>query len=260
MKKTITILMLATTFISSVFSQSFITNTITEFTIPSYRYGNMSKAMHDLSRAYNVCINMEDLTEHDWRRILNVYIESNYKTNALSEKEVIMIYKHTGLDYTLSATHTNATFGHVLGVLMECMNNHAWRYESRTDSIYIYPATNALSLTYIGSVSITNESPRSIFETKDLLGLGTNKIELASSKLIWGWPAEKISVELEDAYLWQVLDAITSQITNGRSWNLSEVIPYGRPDNASEYRYVLDIFGPYQAVLDEIEARRANQQ
>ena len=196
---------------------------------------------------------MEDIMEHDWRRILNVFEENYYKTNALSEKEFVMIYEHLGFDYTLSTTHTNATFGHVLGVLMECMNNHVWRHENDSDSIYIYPATNAFSFTYIGSVSITNESPRSIFETKDLLGLGTNKVKLASSKIIWGWPAEEISIELEDAYLWQVLDAITSQITNGRSWDLSEIIPYGKPYNASDRRYLLDIFGPYQAVLDEWE-------
>ena len=252
--------MLSTTFISAVFSQSFMTNTVAECAIPSYGYGNMSKAMHSLSRAYNVRICKEDLTGHDKRRIQNVYKENYYKTNALSEKEFAMIYEDFGFDYTLSATHTNATFGHVLGVLMECMNNHAWRYESSTDSIYIYPATNAFSMTYIGSVSITNESPRSIFVTKDLLGLGTNKVELANSKIIWGWPAEKISIELEDAYLWQVLDAISSQITNGRSWNLYEIIPYGIPYNASERRYVLDIYGPYQAVLDEIEERRKHQQ
>ena len=252
--------MLSTTFISSVFSQSFMTNTISEFTSPSYRYGKMLTAMHSLSRTYNVRINMEDITGHDWRRILNVYMESNYKTNALPEKEVIMIYEHTGLDYTLSATHTNATFGHVFDILMESMNNHAWRYENSTDSIYIYPATNAFSMAHIGSVSITNESPRSIFVTKDLLGLGTNKVELASSKLIWGWPEKEISLELEDAYLWQVLDAITSQIPEGRSWNFREAIPYGTPYNASERRYVLDIYGPDQVLLGEIEARETNQQ
>ena len=253
MKQTMIIFTLSIVFLDSVFAQSFMTNTIAECAIPEYKYGKMANAINALSRAYNVRICMEDSTANDWIRILNAYEESNYKTNALSEKEVIMIYENFGVDFTLSATYTNATFGYVLGIIMESMNNHVWRYESSTDSIYIYPATNAFSLTYIGSVSITNKPIKSICETENLLNLATNTIGCVGDKLIWSWPTENISLELENAYLWQVLDAITSKIRDGRSWEIREINPSYYFNNAPNYRYGLHVFGPYQTVLDEWE-------
>ena len=116
---------------------------------------------------------------------------------------------------------TDATFAEVFGTYMNLITNHVWRYESRSDTIYIHPETNAISMMRVGPISVSNMTARAFFNENDVLGLKKNNLKLLEKKIWFGyWETEKISLEIQNAFLWEVLDEIASQLPEIYSWHI----------------------------------------
>ena len=104
---------------------------------------------------------------------------------------------------------------------MTGITNHVWRYESRSDTVYIRPENDAISMMRVGPISVTNMTTRAFFDENDVLELKKHNVKLSNRKMWFGfWETMKISLEIQDAYLWEVLDEITAQIPGMYSWHI----------------------------------------
>ena len=115
----------------------------------------------------------------------------------------------------------DATFAEVFGTYMTGITNHVWRYESKSDTVYIRPANDAISMMRVGPISVTNMTTRAFFSENDVLGLKKHNVKLSNRKMWFGfWETMKISLGIQDAYLWEVLDEIASQVPGMYSWHI----------------------------------------
>ena len=192
MKKTIIILLTAFACSTGVYAQLSATNVVPG-QINLILHSPISMDVNEISSYFNIRICSDS---------------DNYKTSYL--------YKFMKfLDFN------DATFAEVFGTYMSGITNHVWRYESRSDTIYIHPVTNAVSMMRVGPISVSNMTARAFFDENDVLGLKKNNVKHLERKVWFGfWETEKISLEIQDAYLWEVLDEITSQLKEVYSWHI----------------------------------------
>ena len=121
-------------------------------------------------------------------------------------------------------TFTNASIGDVLTGFMNgvSVTNHTWKYESKTDSVYVYPTTNAFSMTRVGPIAVTNMTLEAFFEIEDILKLKNNGVEFVRKNMGVGfWEYRKLSLEMDESYLQEVLDAITENVCELDSWQIT---------------------------------------
>jgi len=194
MKNTIITITLTMACAVNAFPQSFMTNTVAECSVEGSLFNNIRMTMNFISRVYDVRICTE--------------APRNYTTPTWPQSSVVF---------------TNATFGQVFETIMENTTNLTWRYENSTDSIYVYPLTNAITLMRVGPIALTNEPVWKVFYEDDMV---TRKIEgLVLSGREGDYWNDNVSLEIEEAYLWEVLDEIVAQISEGISWDLQVTPP-----------------------------------
>ena len=123
-------------------------------------------------------------------------------------------------------TFANATLEHVLDTVVKTMPEHTWRYEAITDTVYIHPITNSLLIARCDPIFATNAPLRSIMDADKTL-----KPYLFDTSLIWhgrlnlSWMDEKVTLEYEDAFVWEVLDAIETQLSDKWYWRIHKRNP-----------------------------------
>ena len=213
------------------FSQSFMTNSVNEISVPEIGYGGFLKIFRIISKTYNVRICTEDNTGEFWSNVLEKYqVDENFwNKNRLSEEDYAtldVIDKMHKKKAFPSTTFTNATFETVFGAVMESMTNHVWRYEAQTDSIYVYPSTNALSMMRCGSVSLKNEPFLNLFNengsTNGIALFTEHKVGVSGGYMdLMSWMFVGLTIELEDPYVWQVFDAIIMKYRHGKFWEIT---------------------------------------
>ena len=184
--------------------------------------------------------------------------------NAISCDYEVRICTETALDSYLilptkpgnAVSFTNETFGNVLNFFMQNANNFTWRYESVTDTIYVYPTTNSVSMKRVGPISITNAPVMDHFSQNDVFGFGINKMVASGIRESdEEWMAVEISIDMEEAYVWEILDAIDEQLPERKSWDMWESNP------ASGYRYKVYFYGLMNDIERKylIERKKLNQ-
>ena len=223
MKKTIIIL--AMVIINAISSYSYAQNIMTNSVKGTVSIGDDASLwffFSDLARAFNVRICSENK-----KRFYN-----------RSEKSIKYFGETSISPYKQPMIFTDATFEHAFETVMAGTTNHVWRYDSSNDTIYIYPATNAISLRNIGPISITNATLQNIFYDNDILGLKSLDMLYSINQFDnTYWNDIKITLEFENALLYQVLDAIGSQLPNGELWQIRE------SQSVLGNRYTLHFYG-----------------
>ena len=193
MKKTIIILLTAFACSTGVYAQLSVTNVV--------------PGQINLGLFAEVCLDVNEISRYFNIRICSDY--NNQKTSYLHKLKPF-------LDFN------DATFAEVFGTYMNGITNHVWRYESRSDTIYIHPVTNAISMMRVGPISVSNMTARAFFDENDVLGLKKYNVKHLERKVWIGfWETQKISLEIQDAYLWEVLDEITLQLKEVYSWHIN---------------------------------------
>ena len=205
MKKALTSLALTSALNLSVFAQNSLTNTFNgklEIRGPEC----IGCATYDIAAAYKVRINVE----------------------------ILPIFNHYEADMTV----TNATLAQMLEAVMNINTNYVLRYETQTDSYYINPKTNAVSLMKCDQVSITNKPLFELFGEDGVpafneIGLGCS-VHRANFYVF----EVDVSLDVEDMFVWQILDALEAQIPNLKGWGIQEI----RPEEVSKegYRYMVE--------------------
>ena len=211
MKKTTSIIALA--FISSagVFAQTIMTNAIQRELTTGSPSRDLTSTMQDISDAFNV----------------RICSESHMSRYILPNPEIFHLSR--GREFPI--TFKNATLDEVFGTIMRNdTTNHTWRYESKTDTIFVYPETNAISMMRCGPIYVTNMLARAFFDEHDILGFNGLSVRLLVNRFDEVYWSEQIgisniSLEFENAYVWQVLDAIEKQLPFAKSWHIYENNP-----------------------------------
>ena len=185
--KSITILLFALTLISSARAQNSLTNTVKGVqTIRGPQ--NIGGAMFDISGA-------------------TVRICSEINTSYIDDH----------------MSFTNATLGHILDNVMNINTNYILRYEASNDSFYVFPATNALTMMRCSPISVTNMPVKTLFKEKDIFGIKKQNTDLADKIAgMWFWADETVTLDFDDAFVWQIMDAICGQLPNGQFWMIFE--------------------------------------
>ena len=197
-------------------AQNSLTNTIPEFLINARAWENRSLLSH-MSETFKARINAEVDIVSLLSGINEVYSSDGIKTKEQQEHDLHGRLKFIGAQ---EMAFTNATLEEIFCAFFENMPSHIWRYDCVKDIIYVQPATNAISMTRIASVSINNDT---IFEfQKTLSQLGFDILPKFISHKINGnmrrFDEDKLSLEFEDAYLYEILDAVVAQIPDARGW------------------------------------------
>ena len=212
--KNILIIAITSSFVlSNVFTQSFMTNSLDRAELKIRSTGRINFAMQEVSRAYDVRICTE--------------AQGNYKTTKWPRDEFVF---------------TNTTFEHVFRTIMQATTNLTWRYENTSDTIYIHPTTNALMMMRCGPISVTNTPAYNVIFEDDMLGLRTNGVIAIEYLSDLGYMNEEVSFEFEDAYVWEILDVIDSQMSDGKSWDIFE-------SHRDGYRYAFTFYTEFQHYL-----------
>ena len=208
------IIAIASSFVfSNVFAQSFMTNTIDRSELKIRSIDRINFAMQEITRAYDVRICTE--------------AQGDYKTTKWPRDEFVF---------------TDTTFEHVFGTIIQATTNLTWRYENTSNTIYIHPTTNALTMMRCGPISVTNTPAYTVIYEDDMLGLRTNGVVAIEYLSNLGYMNEEVSFEFENAYVWEILDAMDSQMSEGKSWDIFESPRDG-------YRYAFTFYTEYQHYL-----------
>ena len=229
MIKTIFAFMFTITYTAYLSAQSFMTNTVSECTVSSSEIESVRRIMNAISCDYGV-------------RICTETASDSYYISPIRPREAV--------------SFTNETFGNVFDYFMRNTTNLTWRYESATDTIYVYPTTNAVSIKRAGPISITNSPVIDHFDQNDVFGLGADKMEAVGMRESEEtWMTVEISIDMEEAYVWEILDAIDEQLPERKSWNIWE--------NKSSYgcRYRVHFYGLFYDIDRKywIERSKSNQ-
>ena len=195
MKIIIIAFILNTICVINVVAQSFMTNSLAKVTLTTRGQGEINGAICDISRAYEVRMCSEDATFR--------------------------------LEKPMS--FTNATLGHVLEIIISNATNHVWRYENQTDTIYIHPATNAISMQIIGPVAVTNMPLGNFFAGNQIKNMDIYlAYAISTDGPRMAWMSENITLEFDEAYVWEVLDMISAQLSSEKSWFIQKMEFTGR--------------------------------
>ena len=135
-------------------------------------------------------------------------------------------------------TFTNATLAQVLSAVMDANPAYEWRYENQTETFYVHPKTNAVSMMRCNPVSVTNAPMKTLFKENDILDLNDDKIKLWEGvKSFKSWTDETVSLKFENACFWQILDAINTQHPDKKFWAILD-----KPE--SDFRYLIYFHDP----------------
>ena len=212
-KRKIKLILLSLIFSIDASAQSFMTNTVTG-TLKIRRPNDFSSVINDISRAYNVRICSED----------NMY---HYISSMTAADKHLFRYKEP-------ITFTDMAFSNAFEFVMIGATNHVWIYENSTDTIYIHPTTNSFSMMRCAPIAITNAPILSLFLENDIMGLKQNGVVLNNTRRDYSIMAQTtISLELTNAFVWQVLEAICEKLPDKKSWHIQEV------HTRSEIRYLI---------------------
>ena len=204
MKNTLTTFAMILAFSTGASAQNPMTNSV-QGEIKILATKHFADSLDDISKAFNVLICSED----------NM---SSYFRSATGGTP--HLYQYEDEDWKV---FSNATFGEVLGYQMRGATNHTWRYESRTDTIYVYPTTNSFTMTRHDRITVTNMTVKAFFDEQDVLGLKACGIYLGGKQhIMMDAKLEKISLDLTDVFVWEILDAITAQLSVATKWSLAE--------------------------------------
>ena len=219
MKKVI-ILTMALIFTINADAQNFMTNTVSKCILLNSEIGTIENVMRAISFYYDV-------------KIFTDTTDGNYKTSQWPKnKEMIF---------------TNETFKLVFESFMQATTNLTWRYDNITKNVYIFPLTNSFTMMRCGSISITNETIGKLFWEDKIFGVNSNKVTLVGGTWFEDWFYEKVSLEYQNAFVWEVLDAINSQIPGGKTWNIWD------SDFDDKHNFSLRFYGKSDEILREFE-------
>ena len=217
MKKTI-VTTLAMLIAVNLFAQNSLTNKVAEFLMYS-RSWDSRHLMSEIADTFKACINLETNYESVLAGINEIYSSDGIKTKEQQKHDIPGMMKFV---VTPEMAFTNATLEEVIGTFIDNMPNHIWRYDCEKDVIYVQPATNAFSMTRIGPVSINNDT---IFEFEKTLSkydldlwprLVSYKINGNKRNIL----RDLFTLEFENAYLYEILDAVIEQIPDARGWTI----------------------------------------
>ena len=217
MKKSITVTF-ALLITINLFAQNSLTNTIPEFSMNAGAWEDRNLSSY-LSGKFKACINAEVDIDNLLSGLNEMYSSDVIKTNEQQDHDL-----HGRLKFieAQEMAFTNATLEEIFGTIVENMPGHIWRYDCENGIIYIQPATNAVSMTRVGSVSFTNESAINVENilTKYNLIVLPRFISNKRTGNMREFSRDKISIELEDAYLYEILDAVVGQIPDAMGWTI----------------------------------------
>ena len=193
-------------FSSNAFSHNNVTNIFSKVELGSWFLGEIGGAMQDITSNCRVRICSDDATFRDGTPM----------------------------------AFTNASLGYILDTVVNNSTNHIWRYEEVTDTIYVHPTTNAVSMMRCGPFSVTNVLLKTFVENNiGFHNIGGAQITQGSGPA--HWRNAKITLEMGESYVWEVLDAICVQIpVNNYSWHIQELKP---GDDVVRYVIYLQITG-----------------
>ena len=200
-------------FAANLFAQNSLTNTTPEFVFHREAWFNSPNYISRMTEAFNAHIGAE--------------IDFN-QVNASSDKTNLSNAEMFKLLFVPDMTLTNATLEKTMVTFIGSMENHVWSYNGNKNFVHIQPITNALSMTRIDQVSFTNGT---LFEVGKILSKYGLKIFPSftqgriggNNRRIYD---DKISLELREAFLCEILDAITGQIPDAVGWTIREKIIY----------------------------------
>ena len=260
--KNIFIITLTLASIASAFAQNPLTNIVEKCKIPCRVFDDIITAANAVSSAYDVRIRTEDglrvfLLEKEKQRkeqlpnidakLLAMSKSLNDRINELPDKvksNTILVYelfreelielKNLRVEFlyldecrlVYELTFTNATLEHVLDTVVKTMPEHTWRYEAITDTVYIHPMTNSVLTARCDPIFVTNAPSNSIIGADKTL-----KPYVFVMPVIWrgrldvSWMDEKVTLECEDAFVWEVLDAIETQLSDKWYWRIHKRNP-----------------------------------
>ena len=217
MKKSI-VITLATFFAANLSAQNSLTNTIPEFLLRSSPWQNRY-LMTEIAETFKARINTEINYKNILADIKEIYSSDGIKTKEQQKHDRPGMMKFA---VTPEMAFTNATLEEVLGTFVENIPNYIWRYDCENDITYVQPVTNSISMTRIGSVSITNGT---FFEVGKILY--KNNLDYLPSLISYKvngnarrFSEDELSLEFEDAYLYEILDAVVAQIPDASSWTI----------------------------------------
>jgi len=191
--KTTIIMLVFGCLIHNISAQSFITNSVVACKIYNNAMDRLRFTMDAISFAYDVRICTDDSID--------------YRTSKWPLESIVL---------------TDETFATTLENYMQNTTNLTWKYEENTKTIYIYPVTNAFIMKRYGPVSVTNVYVHDLFDETNILGLETNSLLRVGGHKDWGWPTEKVSFYFQEAYLWEIFDAIEAQVDGSKSWSVTK--------------------------------------
>ena len=216
--------------VANLFTQNSLTNTVVEFSTPRLNpWEGVYIYMPMISEAFNARINTDfDYDSH----IAQVENLNSSGIMIKNSRDIADHYKFMSIMMFPEMHLTNATLEEVIVTVINGTTNHMWRYDSDKDILYVHPVTNAISMTRIGPVSFTNEI---VYELGSIVGKYDLKL----------WPRYKsyktngnvrrisndiISLEIEDAYLYEILDGVVAQIPDARGWTImgKQIYFYGK--------------------------------
>ena len=188
MKNALTTFAIILAFSSNALTHNSVTNIFSKVELRTGHPGEIERAMLDISDAFNVRICSEG----------------------------------PRLGFNQAITYTNATLEQVFENVLAGNTNCVLKYENHNGSFYAHPSTNSISMMFYGAISITNIPLKTLFHD-DVLGLKETGLRLSMTKTYQPlWADREISLEMKDAYVWQVLDAICRQLPNAKFWHIHE--------------------------------------
>ena len=107
---------------------------------------------------------------------------------------------------------TNETLLGVMDAIIGSNTNYLWRYENQTDRIYIHPKTNSVLMMRCDSISITNTPLMSLYEKNGIPKFNEIGLGVFNHSTSYHLMTTEVSLELENPFVWQVLDAILTQL------------------------------------------------
>ena len=168
-----------------------------------------SFAQHSLTNTYT-----GELGDPNYIEMALLFIPNAYNVRICFEVE-----PHD-LETIPTITVTNATLAQTFDSIFNLHTNYMWRYENQTESYYVYPKTNAVTMMRFDPISVTNVQFHSFFYDKDYLGFKNLNLKFAfhhSTFYFWDKP---VSLDFQNAFVWQIFDALCKQLPYVNFWIL----------------------------------------
>ena len=203
--------------------QSFMTNTVAECIVPAWRPGKLIKTLSSVSETYNIRICVEDETFYDF------LIKNRINTNNVDDAEITKIETLLEKSEKPSKKYKNATLKKVLNDVLKHAPGHTWRYEEYSKTIYVYPIKDSITMKICDPFSVTNVPIGYFIELNDIIGFnkfgGAHYMTHYHYQFYSGTPIidENITLDLNESYAWEIMDAICAQSTEFNYWAISKI-------------------------------------